>query len=154
MSSYVTLERFKLLTVLTAQTVDEWVRKHSIESFQQMVEIESAYVDSRLAKRYVTPFADPFPVDVVRWTSELVTERMLDRRGSNPKDNDLSERAYARATQAREELKEAADSKDGLFDLPLRQDTSASGITGSVTLASSEASPYLWTDEQARLVNG
>jgi phage gp36-like protein len=153
-SSYVTIERFKLLTVLTAQTVDEWVRKHTIESFDATVESESAYVDSRLAKRYAIPFKFPYSDVVVRWTCDLVSERMLDRRGANPQDNDLRERITARAEKVREELKEAADSKDGLFDLPVRDDTSTSGIVTSDTLAVSEASPYSWVDTQREALNG
>jgi hypothetical protein len=46
-------------------------------------------------------------------------------------------------------LKEAADAKDGLIDLPLRADTTASGISRGGPLAYTETSPYAWTDVQA-----
>jgi len=46
------------------------------------------------------------------------------------------------------ELKEAADSKDGLFDLPLRADTTATGVSKGGPRGYSEASPYTNLDRQ------
>ena len=50
---------------------------------------------------------------------------------------------------AKDEIKEAADSVDGLFDLPLIMAGAAtSAITSGGPMGSSSASPYRWTDDQ------
>ena len=49
---------------------------------------------------------------------------------------------------AKSEVTEAADSEEGKFDLPLRQDTTATGVSKGGPLGYSEVSPYTWTDRQ------
>ncbi len=46
-------------------------------------------------------------------------------------------------------MKEAADSAEGLFELPLRADLETSGVSKGGPLGYTEASPYRWTDRQA-----
>jgi hypothetical protein len=78
-----------------------------------------------------------------------VTIRAWMKRGFDP--NDLATEEYkADAAAAMEEIKEAANADTGLFELPLRADTTASGISKGGPLGYTEASPYVWTDEQAR----
>ena len=55
----------------------------------------------------------------------------------------------AEAERAREQMKEAADSEIGLYDLPLLNDVTTDGISKGGPLGYSEQSPYSWTDEQA-----
>ena len=47
-----------------------------------------------------------------------------------------------------DEIKEAADGKDGLFDIPIVEDLDSAITTGFV-LGYSEQSPYTWTDVEA-----
>lgn len=115
---------------------------------------ESAYVDSRLTKRYSCPFTAPVPIAVKRWVRDLVLPRVLDRRGTNPKDNDLREQLEKNRDRALEEIKEAADSKEGLFDLPLRADTNATGVVGAAPILKVETSPYAWIDTERDLLSG
>jgi hypothetical protein len=65
----------------------------------------------------------------------------------NPSDQQISS-LFAAAEKAYEEVKQAADCEAGLFDLPLRQDSSASGVSQGGPFSSSQASPYAWMTEQ------
>lgn len=99
------------------------------------------YIEVRLSKRYDVPFASPVPPVVQGWLSDIITVDAYNKRGrqaSDPAIEDLK----AERTRALAEIKEAADSKEGLFDLPLRADLQASAITRGGPLGYSEQSPY------------
>jgi phage gp36-like protein len=108
----------------------------------------SAYIDSRLAKRYAAPFEAPYPIAVTRWLTDLVTLRCWRKRGVVSTDEQMIDYRAA-ADAAMRELTEAANSNEGLFDLPLRADTDASGIVRAFPQSYSEQSPYVWYDIQA-----
>ena len=91
--------------------------------------------------------ATPVPEAVLGWLTDFVTVDVWDRRGRNPQDP-LLVTAKERYEQALAELKEAADSKDGLFDLPVSEDLDSAVTTGG-PLGYSETSPYVWTDLEA-----
>jgi hypothetical protein len=107
----------------------------------------SAEIDARLSKRYDVPFMSPFPGAVQDWLERIVTPRVYFLRGVNPDDAQFQE-LKADADAAWRAVAEAADSSIGLYDLPLRSDTNATGITRGTPLAYAEASPYSWTDAQ------
>lgn len=107
----------------------------------------SAWIDSRLAKRYATPFDTPYPVAVKGWLNRLVTLRVYLRRGVDPGDRQVAE-IKLDAESAQAEIKEAADAKDGLYELPLRADTTAGGVKRGTPRVYSEASPYVGFDVQ------
>lgn len=107
----------------------------------------SAWLDSRLRKRYEAPFASPYPEAVLGWLVDIVTEAAYRRRGLDPNDPQAEQYA-ADANTAREEVKEAADAEKGAFDLPLRQNTTADGITKGGPLGYSEQSPYVGFSKQ------
>lgn len=107
----------------------------------------SAWIDSRLRKRYSAPFQAPYPIAVLGWLARILDVRCLLRRGVAPTDEQFQE-FKADAERALAEIKEAADSQDGLFDLPLRADTTATGITQGAPLGYSEVSPYTWSQLQ------
>lgn len=108
---------------------------------QSQLELESDYILSRLAKRY-GPFIAPFPLAVKRWLAALVTLQCWQRRGFDPTDStmqsviDSAERAHA-------QLKEAADARDGLFDLPLRADVTLTGISRGGPISYTQTSPFV-----------
>lgn len=113
----------------------------------------SAWIDSRLAKRYATPFVSPYPVAVTGWLAQVMDREIYLKRGVDPTDAQFS-RIDELATLALTELKEASDAQYGLFDLPLRGDNDSSGITKGEPLSYSEASPYTWTWAQLDLAQG
>lgn len=144
------VEYIKANGALTPTAVDQLVA--DLGDLTPIILGRQAYLESRLFKRYQTPFAAPAPEAAKQWLCDLVVERMYTRRGGNP-DTDLLDAVTRAADTARAELKEAADAKDGLFDLPLRQaDPNVSGISRGGPLGYSEASPYDWPDAQAEAI--
>jgi phage gp36-like protein len=144
--AYLTIAQLKTRTLAPAAYVD------AVEAAEpgwtaQALDTTSAWIDSRLRKRYAAPFSAPYPETVCGWVEAIVTERLYLKRGIDATDQQL-ERIQALADRARDEVKEAADSKEGLFDLPLRADTTEDGISKGTPLGYGEASPYTWADNQ------
>lgn len=88
----------------------------------------------------------PVPETILQWLTSLVTEDVAIRHGVNTNDP-LFDRISKRVDTARTQIQEAADTKDGLWDLPLCEDAGSAVDTGA-PLAYSEASPYTWTYRQ------
>lgn len=146
MSAYLTASEFALLTVMPAEFLDE-IEDRTPGWIDAQLETQSRWVDARLSKRYAVPFAAPVPEVVRSWVTRLVTLRAYHRRGVDPSDQQIAEVAKDR-DDALLEIKEAADAEIGLIDLPLRADTTASGISKTSTLAYTERSPYVGLDVQ------
>jgi hypothetical protein len=146
--AYLTIDQFKDLALCPAEYVDTVETQHPGWCLAQLG-FWSGMIDARLAKRYQTPFAsDSPPVVVQGWLARLMSIRVLLKRGIDPTDAQVAS-LEADATSAMLEIKEAADSKDGLYELPLRQDApSANGVTKGTPLYYSEQSPYTWMDLQ------
>jgi hypothetical protein len=121
----------------------------SVSFVHRRLAAQSSHIDARLRKRYAAPFAVPVPEIVLEWVERLVTRDCYVKRGFNPGDDAEDNEILARAVAAEAEVKEAADSKDGLFALPLRDDADADAIVKAGPLSYSEASPYVWSDVQA-----
>lgn len=142
---------FRTRTVMPDVYVDElWtVRSGYLEAA-----IRGAYADiySRLRKRYKVPFT-VVPEVVVRWMTRIVTPEAYRARGVDASDDQI-ELIDADRLRAYEEIKEAADSKDGLFDLPLDETLDETAIAKGGPLAYSEASPYTWSDVQNETLRG
>lgn len=118
---------------------------------EQTLQDWTAYINDRLKKRYAVPFNEPVPFTVKKWLKDLATKTCYDKRGRNPasqQDQDAIEKPY---DQAVTEVKEAADAKDGLFDLPLLDSApGASAVVNASPLFYSETSPYVGADIEAR----
>jgi len=111
------------------------------------LDLQSAWLDSRLAKRYEVPFASPAPTAVLGWLTLLVTKDAYFKRGVNTSDEQMRE-LIRMVDEARDEIKQAADAQNGLFDLPLRSNTTESGISRGNPRGYSEQSPYVWKSIQ------
>lgn len=144
---------FRTRTFMPDEDVDElWAERTGY--LEALSAGAKADVEARLKKRYVVPFDDvgvvggpnPLPEIVVRWMTRIMTPEAYRARGYDPQDSTLDSAEKDRE-RAYEEIKEAADAKDGLYDLPLRTDSASAGIIG-VPLGYSEPSPYDWTDKQ------
>lgn len=106
-----------------------------------------AWIDGKLKKRYAAPFEAPEPEIVLAWLVSLVTFDAYKKRGFNP--SSTQDQLIAKeAEDAKAEVQQAADANEGLFDLPLRQNTTASGISRGGPLGYSEHDPYTWVDRQ------
>lgn len=111
------------------------------------LELMSGEIDARLAKTYAVPFAAPYPMIVRSWLAALVTPRAFFKLGVDPQNLIFAETVRV-ASEVEAKLKEAADAKDGLFELPLRADTVESGRAYPTPLGYSEQSPYSWRHKQ------
>lgn len=146
MSAYLTLAEFRTLSLMPAASVDE-LEAIAPGFIAGQLELESANVDARLAKRYAVPFSSPYPIAVRGWVARLVTRTAYLKRGIDPNDPQwVSYDEDSKAAKA--EILEAANSETGLYELPLRSDTAASGLRAPSPLGYSEASPYVWADRQ------
>jgi hypothetical protein len=109
----------------------------------QQISDASAEIDARLAKRYAVPFSNSSPpLAILRWLTAIVTPLCYFKRGVNPSDAQFAQILKA-AERAEAAIKEAADSNTGLYELPLRADSAAGGITRGFPRGYSEASPYV-----------
>lgn len=146
MPAYLTTPEFKSLTAMPSTRVDD-LESVAAGYLSAQLTHWSSWIDSRLRKRYAAPFASPYPEAVKLWLAMIVTPICWIRIGVDPNDPQ-----WASVTEleksAKEQVLEAANSETGLFDLPLRQDTTDTGISKGGPLAYSEQSPYAWTDRQ------
>jgi len=151
MAAYLTLEEWKARTKMRAADVEdlEAADPGKIDSFLNARSERS--INARLRKRYACPFASPVPECVLSWLTDMVTFDAFLLRGFNPSSQQDAE-IKADKEKAEAEILEAANGETGLFDLPLRQDTTSSGIDRTGPFGYSEASPYTWVTKQAEEV--
>lgn len=150
--AYLDLTGFRLRTLLPPADVDlvESKAPGFIEATIASVEDE---MNSRLRKRYAAPFNTPVPPIVLGWVTAIVTPEVYWKKGINP-GGPLEDLLTKKKDDAEAKIKEAADSKEGLFDLPLREDLQTSAIDAGGPLGCSQSSPYEWVDVEAEALNG
>jgi phage gp36-like protein len=149
---YVTNVDFALLSTMPREDIEQLFDADAGWLKAQLTSA-SRRIDGRLAKRYAVPFVVPVPELVKYWVVRIVTPIAYLRRGVAPRD-DQYVNIREDGEQAWKEVGEAADAKDGMFELPLRSDTTTSGISKGAPLGSADASPYAWTDTQYEAVYG
>lgn len=148
------LTGFKLRSTMPPEDVDRLETQYAGYAAQRLAS-NQAMIGARLRKRYALPFVSPFPEAAVRWLVDVTTLDLYQRRGWQASAQSENQLIVDAAKTAKDEIKEAADSKDGLFDLPLLDSApDASGIVKGGPLGYSEASPYTWTDRQIEAVQG
>lgn len=149
MSCYVTIQDVKDLGTLPAEDIDEIEARYPGLTLRIATKV-SAYFDSRLAKRYAAPFREPYPDVLIDQVARVVAYRLTLKRGFNP-SSEQDQLIEKEKDEALAWLKEAADSKDGLIELPARQATppDVAAVNAGGPLAYSEPDPYTWTTLQA-----
>lgn len=147
--AYLDKDAFAERTIMPSEYVDA-IETVSAGWIDLQLEEWSAWIDSRLRKRYAVPFQAPYPAAVTAWLTRLVTVRCYLKRGVEATDEQYIT-IEQDAKEARAEVLEAADSMAGLFDLPLRSNTTATGIDRSGPFAYTEQSPYVWATQQRRM---
>ncbi len=152
MPSYLALATYRSRTTLDGSMVDLCVTKGKDVAW--WLECASAQIKTRLAKRYAVDFSDPGPVpdQIIFWLIRLVNIDVMECTGAIPEGR-VDNWADEARKQVYEELKTAADSENGLFDLPLKNtDTlgsSAINKGGPMVFASNTITG--WFDEQQRI---
>lgn len=151
MPAYLDVAGFKLLSIMPDEDVEALETRYPGWLLSKLTNV-SARLDSRLRKRYAVPFESPYPETAKGWLCDLVTLSAYLRRGVDASDAQF-QIVLDESKKAEAEILEAADSNTGLFDLPLRSDSTASGISKGDPLVYSESDPYTWTDVQAEEFN-
>lgn len=146
MTAYLDRDGFRALTIAPGSYVDDAEASDPGWVLAQLTHW-SAGIDARLRKRYAVPFASPYPERLLTWLAAIVTLRLYLKRGVDPTDAQF-ELVRLESENALAELKEAANSDTGLFELPLRADTTATGITKGAPKAFTQVSPYSPFDTQ------
>lgn len=146
MTAYLTIDEFKNHTTMPPEFIDG-TDGVDLDFLTVQLERWSRWIDSRLRKRYSVPFALPAPMAVQGWLEALVTVRCYNRRGVNPTDEQYQDAVKA-ADTARAEITEAANSAEGLFDLPEDDTADKSAIAKGGPSTYSEQSPYVAFDAQ------
>lgn len=145
---YLTLALFRLRTLMPQVDIDA-VEAETPGFTLGRLTTHSAKIDTRLRKRYSVPFSSlvPYPEAALEWLTKIVTFELYLKRGVDPSDQSI---ALVRSDkeQAEAEVKEAADSKDGLFDLPTLDTADGSAVVKGGPLAYTETSPYVFADLQ------
>ncbi len=144
--SYLSVEEFRDETIMPAYRVDE-INISSPNWLGRQLVKKSAWLDAQLRKRYAAPFAQPYPEVVKDWLARIVTHLCYLRGGVDQTDQQFQDVADDRKA-AELEVQAAADAEKGLYDLPLRQDTTASGISKQSPRLYVEASPYAFMRDQ------
>ncbi len=140
---YLTLASFRVRTLMGVGEVD-YVEADSPGFTEARIAIQTDWLHQRLRKRYgkSLPFGVPVPEIVLGWLTALVSLDVMRKRGINPQDP-AAEMLAADVLTAKEEIKEAADSKDGLFDLSSNATDESSNVTTGGPLGYAETSPYV-----------
>ena len=134
---FATLADVKAQTVMPGGDVDQIESEDPGWILARARAIQSG-IDSRLRKRYAAPFDAPVPGVVLGWLGSLLTLELYLHRGVNPSDQQILT-IQAGADRAQAQIKEAADAVAGLYDLPLRADTTATGAVEPATLFSTDS---------------
>lgn len=152
MPSYLTLAQYRSLTTLDGSTVDLCVAKG--KDVQRWLDMASAHIRSRLVKRYAVEFDAPGPTPdkIIQWLILLTDIPVCKSAGVTPEGR-VDDWAREDETRTNDELKEAADAENGLFELPLKNtDTlGSSAINKGGPMVASNNTIYGYFDEQQRI---
>lgn len=144
---YLTVAAFRVRTTMLGEDVDRLEALYP-GFLQANIDDESSWIAARLRKRYaVEGFDELTPGIVLKWTNAIVTLIAFDKRGFDSTSPE-GQRTVAASDTAKAEVKEASESEEGLFDLPLRADVTSSGISQGGPLGYSQQSPYTFVDHQ------
>jgi hypothetical protein len=145
-----TLAEFRTRTIMPAADVD--ALETAFPGFlQAQIDEWTEEIEDRLRKRYAVPFDASSPPRILkRWLTKLVTRDAYAKRGWDPTSKQDEASILRAAERVEEQLKEAADSEEGLYELPLRASDPAGGVSQGAPLGYSETSPYVFTARQAK----
>jgi hypothetical protein len=146
-TAYLTVTDFKTGSNMPDEDVDFLETAYPGYLDKRLLRV-SATINALLKRLYAVPFEAPVPEIVLGWVTDIVTYDAYMKRGYNPGSQQDGQIKLDRDL-AIAQIKEAGDSDEGLFDLPLRATApEASGRTKSGPFGYSEQSPYVAFDVQ------
>jgi hypothetical protein len=145
--AYLTPAQYFELTLVPQDRLDALQARYP-QFLEAQLAGKSGVIDALLRKRYVAPFEAPYPEPVKQWLWRMLDPIAYLKIGVDASDEQVSE-IIADGQRVLVELKEAADAKEGLYDLPLRADTVTSGLVKPTVLTQSDPTPYVGLRTQA-----
>jgi hypothetical protein len=122
MPSYLTLAEYRSITTIDGSIVDLCSAKG--KDVQRWLDLSSAHIRSRLVKRYAIDWSEvanqPTPDKIIQWLILLVDIPVCKCAGAIPEGR-VDDWVREDEQKVEAEIKEAADSEGGLFELPLRE---------------------------------
>lgn len=148
MPSYLTFDEYSARSMIRASLIGQ----AGSSKVTVWLNERSSKIRARLVKRYAVDFTDPGPTPdvVLSWLRDLVDHDVQEYVGGTPEGRE-DEWIAKRAEKADAEIKEAADSETGLFELPLRNTdpTGSSAINKGGPFVASNNTIYGFFDGQA-----
>lgn len=114
---------------------------------------KSGTIDGLLAKNFAAPFDAPYPDKVTEWLQRLVEPIVYLKRGVEQSDAQFAT-LIEDAKAANEELQNAANASENLWNLPLRSDLPKTDARRPSVLSRSDPTCYDWMARQARQAGG
>lgn len=149
MTPYLTFETWKTRSRLSSDDCNDIYAREPTKVTTFLADT-TEWINSRLRKRY-DEAALPTNGTILRWCRDIVDLEIFMLRGGNP--SSAQDGLYKEHHDtAKAEIKEAADAATGLFDLPLKQDVTSTGIVKGAPIMEADASPWAWMDRQAEAV--
>ena len=148
MIDILTESEFRQLSLIPREWVDDIAAKYPPEAGQktwllQQLELQASEVLAQLDTRYNTSrLASPYPMIIKKWISALVAADLVLLLWFQSNSSDV-ERYESRAQLARDQIKDAVNSKEGMWQLPLKEGDSTSKAQRSAVRYSSTTSPFL-----------
>lgn len=146
MQVYLTIDEFKLRTIMPSAQIDRIESRHP-GWLAQAFASSSRWIDARLAKRYRVPFRAPYPEQVKSWVARMVTASAYLSHGVPASDQQLA-LVISDKDKAEQEALEAANGEIGLIDLPESDVHGVSAVTQGGPRFYTERSPYVAGDVQ------
>lgn len=150
MPAYLTLVQYRAITTLDGSIVDLCVAKG--KDVQRWLDLSSAHIRSRLVKRYLIDWTEvanqPVPDKIIEWLILLVDIPVCKCTGAVPEGR-VDDWVREDEKRVNDELKEAADADNGLFELPLRE-TGPSAVYIGVPHVVASQMPWDYYDRLAR----
>jgi hypothetical protein len=148
MPAYLTLVQYRAITTLDGSIVDLCGTKG--KNVQRWLDLASAHIRSRLVKRYAIDWSEvanqPVPDKIIEWLILLVDIPVCKCTGAIPEGR-VDDWIREDEKRVNDELKEAADSENGLFELPLRE-PGVSAVNKGGPLVTSNTTIYGFFDAQ------
>ena len=152
MTAYVDLDYMKAMGSIPSSLLDE-LEANEPDTFSSMSEAVSRLVDSKLLKRYATPFEEPVPESIKLAVAQILSLQIRIRIGFDPGSMQDEQIVKAR-DDAMTWLEQAANAKDGLVELPLREpdegQKDATGVARRKSRAFSYRNAMDWHQAQKR----
>jgi hypothetical protein len=132
MPAYLTLAQYRAITTVDGSVVDLCGTKG--KSVQRWLDLSSAHIRARLVKRYAIDWSEvenqPVPDKIIEWLILLVDIPVCKCAGATPEGR-VDDWTREDEQRVNDELKEAADSETGLFELPLREPGASAATKGA-----------------------